>query len=118
MPVIAQLVESPQRRLVGYNTDKFDEVAQLLNLIHNKIDIPAPQILIEALVVELDSDKLDELGIDYSGTGTGFTAAFPPPDPESGEINPFTVILDRTLLGNANTFRTNVQALISTKAAV
>ncbi len=106
-----------QRLLVGYNTDKFDEVAQLLNLIHNKIDIPAPQILIEALVVELDSDKLDELGIDYSGTGTGFTAAFPPPDPESGEINPFTVILDRTLLGNANTFRTNVQALISTKAA-
>ncbi len=106
-----------QRLLVGYNTGKFDEVAQLLNLIHNKIDIPAPQILIEALVIELDSDKLDELGIDYSGTGTGFSAAFPPPDPESGEINPFTVILDRTLLGNANTFRTNVQALISTKAA-
>lgn len=106
-----------QRLLVGYKAGKFDEVAHLLNLIHNKIDIPAPQILLEALVLELDSDKLDELGIDYSGTGAGFSTAFPPPDPESGEINPFTVILDRTLLGNANTFRTNVQALISTKAA-
>jgi len=106
-----------QRLLVGYKAGKFEGVAQLLNLIQNKIDIPAPQILIEALVIELDSDKLDELGIDYSGTGTGFTAAFPPPDPTSGEIKPFTVILDRTLLGNANTFRTNIEALISTKAA-
>ena len=109
--------EPMQRLLVGYNRDKFDDVAQLLDLIHNKIDLPAEQILIEALVIELDSDKLDELGIDYSGTGAGFSASFPPPDPETGEINPFTVILDRTLLGNANTFRTNVEALISTKAA-
>ena len=106
-----------QRLLVGYKADKFEDVAQLMELIHNKIDIPAAQILIEALVIELDSDKLDELGIDYSGTGSGFVAAFPPPDPNTGEINPFTVILDRTLLGNANTFRTNVEALISTKAA-
>ncbi len=109
--------EPMQRLLVGYNRDKFDDLAQLLNLIQNKIDLPAEQILIEALVIELDSDKLDELGIDYSGTGAGFSASFPPPDPETGEINPFTVILDRTLLGNANTFRTNVEALISTKAA-
>ncbi|MAD51852.1 MAG: hypothetical protein QF743_04925 [Candidatus Marinimicrobia bacterium] len=109
--------EPMQRLLVGYNRDKFDDVAQLLDLIHNKIDLPAEQILIEALVIELDSDKLDELGIDYSGTGAGFSASFPPPDSETGEINPFTVILDRTLLGNANTFRTNVEALISTKAA-
>ena len=109
--------EPMQRLLVGYNRDKFDDVAQLLDLIHNKIDLPAEQILIEALVIELDSDKLDELGIDYSGTGAGFSASFPPPDPETGEINPFTVILDRTLLGNTNTFRTNVEALISTKAA-
>ena len=109
--------EPMQRLLVGYNRDKFDDLAQLLNLIQNKIDLPAEQILIEALVIELDSDKLDELGIDYSGTGAGFSASFPPPDSETGEINPFTVILDRTLLGNANTFRTNVEALISTKAA-
>lgn len=109
--------EEMQRLLVGYKPNNFEQVAQLLNLIQNKIDVPAAQILIEALVIELDSDKLDELGIDYSGTGKGFAASFPAPDSETGEINPFSIILDRTLLGNANTFQSNVEALISTKAA-
>ncbi len=109
--------EEMQRLLVGYREGEFEKVAQLLNLIQNKIDVPASQILIEALVIELDSDKLEELGIDYSGTGSGFAATFPSPDSETGDINPFTLVLDRTLLGNANTFQSNVEALISTKAA-
>ncbi len=109
--------EEMQRLMVGYRQGQFEKVAQLLNLIQNKIDVPAAQILIEALVIELDSDKLEELGIDYSGTGSGFSATFPSPDSETGDINPFTIVLDRTLLGNANTFQSNVEALISTKAA-
>jgi general secretion pathway protein D len=104
-----------QRFLVGYKPGNFNSVAKLLDIIQNKIDTPANQIVIEALVLELNSDQLDELGIDFSNAGQGYSANFPPP--EGGAISPFTVVLDRTLLGSASNFRANVEALISNKAA-
>ena len=104
-----------QRLLVGYKPGDFNSVARLLDIIQNKIDTPADQIVIEALVLELNSDQLDELGIDFSNAGQGYSAVFPPP--EGGSISPFTVVLDRTLLGSASNFRANVEALISSKAA-
>ena len=104
-----------QRLLVGYKPGDFNSVARLLDIIQNKIDTPANQIVIEALVLELNSDQLDELGIDFSNAGQGYSAVFPPP--EGGSISPFTVVLDRTLLGSASNFRANVEALISNKAA-
>lgn len=104
-----------QRLLVGYKPGDFNSVARLLDIIQNKIDTPADQIVIEALVLELNSDQLDELGIDFSNAGQGYSAVFPPP--EGGSISPFTVVLDRTLLGSASNFRANVEALISNKAA-
>ena len=104
-----------QRLLVGYKPGDFNSVAKLLDIIQNKIDTPANQIVIEALVLELNSDQLDELGIDFSNAGQGYSAVFPPP--EGGSISPFTVVLDRTLLGSASNFRANVEALISSKAA-
>jgi hypothetical protein len=100
---------------VGYKPGDFNSVARLLDIIQNKIDTPADQIVIEALVLELNSDQLDELGIDFSNAGQGYSAVFPPP--EGGSISPFTVVLDRTLLGSASNFRANVEALISNKAA-
>ena len=100
---------------MGYKPGDFNSVARLLDIIQNKIDTPADQIVIEALVLELNSDQLDELGIDFSNAGQGYSAVFPPP--EGGSISPFTVVLDRTLLGSASNFRANVEALISNKAA-
>ena len=67
------------------------------------------------MVLELNSDQLDELGIDFSNAGQGYSATFPPP--QGGSISPFTVVLDRTLLGSASNFRANIDALISNKAA-
>ena len=107
--------EPMQRLLVGYKPGDFNSVARLLDLIQNKIDVPANQIVIEALVLELNSDQLDELGIDFSNAGQGYSATFPPP--LGGSISPFTVVLDRTLMGTASNFRANIDALISNKAA-
>jgi len=104
-----------QRLLVGYKPGDFNSVAKLLDLIQNKIDVPANQIAIEALVLEINNDRLDELGIDFSNAGQGYSATFPPP--QSGSISPFTVVLDRTLMGNSSNFRANIEALISNKAA-
>ena len=104
-----------QRLMVGYKPGDFNSVAKLLDIIQNKIDVPANQIAIEALVLEINNDRLDELGIDFSNAGQGYSATFPPP--RSGSISPFTVVLDRTLMGNSSNFRANVEALISNKAA-
>ena len=104
-----------QRLLVAYKPGDFNSVAKLIDIIQNKIDVPANQIAIEALVLEINNDRLDELGIDFSNAGQGYSATFPPP--ESGSISPFTVVLDRTLMGNSSNFRANVEALISNKAA-
>ena len=35
-------------------------------MLRNDIDVPARQVVIEALVVEVDTDKLDELGVNYT----------------------------------------------------
>jgi len=90
-------------------------LAQLLDLLANKIDVPASQVAIEALVIEINRDNLSELGVDFSAAGSGVTANFPPP--QGGSISPFTVVLDRTLLGSGANFRANIDALVSKKLA-
>ena len=57
---------------------------------------------------------MNELGVDFTSSGP-ITANFPPP--EGGSISPFTVVLDRTLLGTTSNFRGNMQALVSAKKA-
>ena len=107
--------EPMQRLLVGYKSSDMRSLAQLLDLIANKIDVPASQVAIEALVIELNRDDLSELGVDFSAASSGVTADFPPP--QSGSISPFTVVLDRTLLGSGANFRANIDALVSKKLA-
>ena len=63
--------EPMQRLLVGYKSSDMRALAQLLDLIANKIDVPASQVAIEALVIELNRDDLSELGVDFSGAGSG-----------------------------------------------
>jgi len=107
--------EPMQRLLVGYKPNDYNSVAQLIDLVQNKIDVPANQIVIEALIIELNTENLNELGVDFSNAGPGYSAVFPPP--EGGSISPFTVVLDRTLLGSTSNFRANIEALISSKDA-
>ena len=62
IPMLGTTAGSPQQQLlIGYNANNFEPVARLLDLLNNKIDIPAAQIQIEALVIEMDSDKLNSL---------------------------------------------------------
>ena len=107
--------EPMQRLLVGYKPTNYNSVARLIDLVKNKIDVPANQIVIEALIIELNTENLNELGVDFSNAGPGYSAVFPPP--EGGSISPFTVVLDRTLLGSTSNFRANIEALISSKDA-
>jgi len=54
-----------QRLLFIYEKDDPEQLNALLNLLRNDVDVPASQIVIEALVVEINSNKAKELGFKY-----------------------------------------------------
>ncbi len=118
IPMLGTTAGAPQQQLIiGYNPNDFDPVARLLDLINNTIDLPAAQIQIEALVIEIDTDRLNSLGIDFGASQGGISGEFPPADDKTGSLNPFTFIFDRTILGTSADFNANIQALISASAA-
>ena len=53
---------APEQRLFFiYEKNDPEQLNALLNLLRNQVDVPASQIVIEALVVEINSDKAKEL---------------------------------------------------------
>ena len=58
---------APEQRLfIVYEKAHPEQMHALMQLLRNDIDVPARQVVIEALVVEVDTDKLDELGVNYA----------------------------------------------------
>jgi type II secretory pathway component GspD/PulD (secretin) len=55
-----------QRLLIIYEKKNPEQLNGILNLLHTEIDVPASQIVIEALVVEINSNKAKELGLKYN----------------------------------------------------
>ena len=69
--------EPPERIMVCYDDGYESDFRTLLEFVKNKIDIAASQVMIEALVIEINSDELEELGVNLSGQGENFTASTP-----------------------------------------
>jgi general secretion pathway protein D len=58
---------APEQRLLFIYEKQFPEqLNALLNLLRNEVDVPASQIVIEALVVEINTNKAKELGFKYN----------------------------------------------------
>ena len=57
-----------QRFLIIYEKKSPEQLNGLLNLLRNEVDVAASQIVIEALVVEINSNKAKELGFKYNLT--------------------------------------------------
>ena len=51
-----------QRIMIVYNPQDPASLSKLLNIITNELDVPALQVIIEALVLEIDKEKVDQLG--------------------------------------------------------
>ena len=65
---------APEQRLfILYEKEYPEQLNALLQLLRNDIDVPARQVVIEALVVEVDSNKLNELGTNYALDRKDFT---------------------------------------------
>ena len=55
-----------ERIMVCYDKESPDLYRSFLDILYNQLDVPAKQILIEALVVEINSDDLSEVGLSNS----------------------------------------------------
>jgi len=85
---------APEQRLfVVYEKAFPEQLHALLQMLRNDIDIPARQVVIEALVVEIDSKKLDELGVGYNLQREKFSISLTPQD----KVMPFVGRFDEAL---------------------
>jgi Flp pilus assembly secretin CpaC len=75
-----------QRLLIVYDENDRNSLDKLLSLLQGEIDVPARQILIEALIIELDRDKLLDLGVDFKGKKDNYDFSF---EGGGGLIQPF-----------------------------
>ena len=84
---------APEHRLfIVYEKAYPEQMHALMQLLRNDIDVPARQVVIEALVVEVDTDKMDELGVNYTLTREKFdlTTDVIKPNPIGKGLLPFT----------------------------
>ena len=106
--------EPLQRLMVAYNPNDMESLFRVLDLIKNKIDKQAKQVVIDALVLEIDSEKVSELGVKYSAKTSPLELEFSQNDNPKGT---FTMAYDNTLLGDKLDFDTKLEALISSQEA-
>jgi len=65
-----------QRLLFIYEKKDPEQLNALLNLLRNEVDVAASQIVIEALVVEINTNKAKELGLRYKLNGSRTSTNF------------------------------------------
>ena len=106
--------EPLQRLMVAYDPNDMESLFRVLDLIKNKIDKQAKQVVIDALVLEIDSEKVSELGVKYSAKTSPLELEFSQNDNPKGT---FTMAYDKTLLGDKLDFATKLEALISSQEA-
>jgi len=118
-----------ERIMVCYSRDDISSYRKFLDLLYNKLDVPAKQILIEALIVEINSDSIDDKGLslEYLNQNDGLSIGTPSNDGSSLSMiyneNDFTELLIDIETGEiiSNTlddiFKVKLNALINDKSA-
>ena len=99
--------EPEQRLLIVYDQEQPEAMQFLLNMLRETIDVPARQVVISALVVEINSERSKELGLNFAA-GNGRNRADFPADP----TKPFTFTFDSSVPSGAFTFSATLSALI------
>ena len=106
--------EPLQRLMIAYDPNDMESFYRIVNLIKNKIDKQAKQVVINALVLEIDSEKVSELGVQYSGGTSPLEMDFSQDDEPKGT---FRMSYDKTLLGDKLDFDAKLEALVSSQEA-
>lgn len=97
-----------QRLLIVYDADEKQSVEALVNLLTEQIDVPARQVLFEALVIEISRDRLRDLGLSYNGSKDGQTFSFQ----SDGETAPFIATFARPSIKSVLNLTATLRAVI------
>ena len=97
-----------QRLFIVTREDEDKELERLLNLLTERIDVPARQVLIEALIIELDDERLRDLGVSFQGKDDGWSFSFN--DPTAGL--PFIGTFTRPSVDTPYELTASIQALL------
>lgn len=102
--------EPQQRLMIAYDRNNPEPMQDLLNLLRQKLDLPARQIVIEALVIEINTDKMKDLGVNARVIDGDYDASFE--KDTSGKDLPFTFTFNRNAFSDILFFRAGLTALM------
>lgn len=97
-----------ERLLLVYDRNDPETLEKLINLLHDHVDVAAHQIVIEALVIEVNTSRLRDLGVEIGATHDNARAGF---EREDGVDLPFTFLLTRNGFSDFVDFKAKLEAL-------
>jgi general secretion pathway protein D len=109
--------EPQQQLLILYDKDDPESLQKLMDLLQSTIDVPSRQIMIEALVIELNSSRARDLGVAF-GTQQGRSKVFSMDTDDTGAVvtAPFVFSFDKRF-DRAVNFFASLSALLKTGEA-
>jgi Flp pilus assembly secretin CpaC len=103
--------EPQQRLMIMYHQNDPDSLEEILRILTEQIDVPARQVVISALVVEVNRDRFRELGITFRDSNGKVTAEFKE-DPQTGLPLPFTFTYDESAFRSVFRLNATLKALV------
>ena len=105
--------DAPEQRLMlVYDRNEPEALEKLVNLLQSYIDVAAQQIVIEALVVEINKSDLQDLGVEFFASQNHASGSFGPPT--GGSKAQGTFIFSRDAFTDFASFNASVEALAET----
>ncbi len=101
--------EALQRLLVVHDPERPEALAKLRRLLREQIDVASRQIVLEALVIEIDTDRLRDLGVTFNWQSGKSSASFEAD--AGGNQLPFTYVFDKSA-DFISQFRASLHALV------
>jgi hypothetical protein len=105
--------EPQNRLLIAYDPEDLESLERIVNLLTDVIDVPARQIVVEALVIEIQGDSTRDLGVSFGVTGKSFDVQVA--EEQRLVPTPLTFLFNRTV--DALTFKARLHALLETSRA-
>ncbi len=98
-----------ERLLLVFDRHDPEPLEELVNLLQVQVDVPAQQIVIEALVIEVNTSKLRDLGFEWSGSKGSGQGSFERSAVSGKRLS--TLLFSRDGFGDFLNFRASIEAL-------
>ena len=104
---------APQERLLlVYDRRQPEQVELLVDLLQSHVDVAAQQLVIEALVIEVNTSKLQDLGIEFSTSKGNVSGSFEPSGTSGTSVG--TLLFSRNGFGDFSNLSGALEALKET----